>query len=178
MQVSRPLWRKTPLRAALVAALSVATLASLPVQAQQNGTPMTQAPAAVLPGDDFYGYVNGEWMRTTEIPADRSSWGSFASLAEQTNARITALVEALPKNAKAGTEAAQIGDFYRSYMDEAAIEAKGWAPVKPLLKKSTSCMTRPAWRAPWARACAPMSIRSTPPTSLPKTCLACGWRRI
>ena len=135
MQVSRPLWRKTPLRAALIAALSVATLASLPVQAQQSGTPAAQAPAAVLPGDDFYGYVNGEWMRTTEIPADRSSWGSFASLAEETNARITSLVEGLPRNAKAGTEAAQIGDFYRSYMDEAAIEAKGWTPIKPLLKK-------------------------------------------
>ncbi|KAB8041325.1 M13 family metallopeptidase [Janthinobacterium aquaticum] len=135
MQVSRPLWRKTPLRAALIAALSVATLASLPVQAQPGGTPAAQAPAAVLPGDDFYGYVNGEWMRTTDIPADRSSWGSFASLAEATNARILGLVEALPKNAVAGTEAAQIGDFYRTYMDEAAIEAKGWAPIKPLLKK-------------------------------------------
>ena len=92
-------------------------------------------PANVLPGDDFYDYVNGDWLRGTQIPADRSSWGSFAILADATNERIIGLVEGLAAAPRADACARQVSDFYRSWMDEAAIEAKGWAPIKPLLSK-------------------------------------------
>ena len=128
-------WRKT----ALALALSGVALASGAVHARgQDGSvaPVSAAPAAaVLPGDDFYAYVNGDWMRSTAIPDDRSSWGSFAMLANDTNARIIALVEGLATAPGQDAAARQVSDFYRSWMDEAAIEAKGWAPIKPLLKK-------------------------------------------
>ena len=131
-------WRKTPVQAAIALTLAGAALSALPALA--HGQDAASAPAAasaapVLPGDDFYAHVNGDWMRGTAIPADRSSWGSFAMLAEETNRRITALIEALPAGAGQGSEARQVGDFYRSWMDEAAIEAKGWAPIKPMLTK-------------------------------------------
>jgi len=92
-------------------------------------------PGKVLPGDDFYDDVNGDWLRGTQIPADRSSWGSFAILADATNERIIGLVKGLAVAPQAEVSARQVSDFYRSWMDEAAIEAKGWAPIKPLLSK-------------------------------------------
>ena len=131
-------WRQTPVQAAIALVLAGATLASLPAQAHgQDGAASAPAavPAKVLPGDDFYDYVNGDWMRSTQIPADRSSWGSFAMLANATNERIIALIEGLSATQQASAGARQVSDFYRTYMDESAIEAKGWAPIKPLLKK-------------------------------------------
>lgn len=131
-------WRRTPVQAAISLVLAGAALASLPAHAhgQQAATAApAAAPAKVLPGDDFYDYVNGDWMRATEIPADRSSWGSFAMLANATNERIIGLIEGLSATQQADAGARQVSDFYRTYMDESAIEAKGWAPVKPLLKK-------------------------------------------
>lgn len=94
-----------------------------------------QTPAKVLPGDDFFKYVNGDWLAKTDIPADRSSWSAGAALAEETNARITQLIEALIADKKAGGDARKVADFYKAYMDEAGIEARGLAPLKPLLDK-------------------------------------------
>lgn len=135
MHATRPSWRTTPLSAALALALAGAALAGLPAYAAPAASAAATAPAAVLPGDDFFNYVNGDWVRNTQIPADRSSWGSFAGLSDSTNKRIIGLVEGLDSQQNPNAEARQISDFYRSYMDEAAIEAKGWAPLKPLLKK-------------------------------------------
>jgi endothelin-converting enzyme/putative endopeptidase len=97
--------------------------------------PATSAPpanATLRPGDDFFAYANGGWLAKTEIPADRSSWGAMASLAEDTNQRIVKLIE---DAAKGNGEARKVGDYYAAYMDEAAIEAKGTAPLKPQLAR-------------------------------------------
>ncbi|TFW25990.1 M13 family peptidase [Massilia arenosa] len=99
--------------------------AAAPAPAQQNAT--------VLPGDDFYTYVNGAWMNATEIPADKSAWGAGGQLAEDTNQRIVKMIEGLAADKKAKGEARQVGDYYAAYMDEAGIEAKGLAPMKPML---------------------------------------------
>ena len=129
-------WSRTPFQAAIALALAGASLAYVPAQAHGQAAGATAAvPAKVLPGDDFYDYVNGDWLRGTQIPADRSSWGSFAILANATNERIIGLVEGLAAAPQAEASARQVSDFYRSWMDEAAIEAKGWAPIKPLLSK-------------------------------------------
>ena len=95
----------------------------------------TQLHAAPLPGDDFFLFANGDWVEKTEIPPDRSSWGSFAVLAESSNQRIVKLIEAAAADKGAGGEARQIADFYSAFMDEAAIEARGAAPLQPLLQK-------------------------------------------
>ena len=89
--------------------------------------------APVQPGDDFFGYANGDWMARTEIPADRSSWGAFAIMADTTSARIVKLIDEAGADKNASADARKVADFYRSFMDEAAIEAKGTAPLKPLL---------------------------------------------
>ncbi|HEY1092745.1 MAG TPA: M13 family metallopeptidase [Burkholderiaceae bacterium] len=93
------------------------------------------AKATQQPGDDFFRYVNGEWLDKTEIPADRSSWGAGGILIEETNKRIVKLIEAAAADKNAKGEARQVADFYTAFMDEAGIEAKGLAPLQPALEK-------------------------------------------
>lgn len=98
---------------------------------------------SVKPGDDFYKFVNGQWDAKTEIPADRSSWGGFAVLRDLSDQRTRAIIEESAKqNAPAGTVAQKVGDFYASFMDEAAIEARGMEPVKPMLAKIDGLTSR------------------------------------
>lgn len=89
---------------------------------------------SVKPGDDFFGYMNGGWVKTAQIPADRSSWGDVARLREQSLSRVGDILQAAA--AKPGSvNARKFGDYYASYMDEEAIEAKGASPLKPDLAR-------------------------------------------
>jgi putative endopeptidase len=87
---------------------------------------------AVAPGDDFFRYANGTWLKTAEIPADRSSWGASSVLEELTAKRVADLIAGTAKTpATSDPDARKIADTYATFMDEAAIEAKGLAPLKP-----------------------------------------------
>jgi putative endopeptidase len=91
---------------------------------------------SVKPGDSFFGYVNGNWARTTEIPADRSSWGGFGVLVDLSDQRTRAIIEeAARSNGAPGSNERKVGDFFASFMDEAAVEAKGTAPLQPFLAR-------------------------------------------
>jgi predicted metalloendopeptidase len=88
--------------------------------------------ASVAPGDDFSAYANGGWIKATPIPADKPSYGLFEILADQTRKRIQTLIqEAAQEGSAASGDTRKIADFYASFMDEAAIESKGIAPLKP-----------------------------------------------
>ncbi len=129
----------TPIKSAVALALCGASLAFAPAFAAGQATAPKSATATaepqVLPGDDFFTYANGDWLAKTEIPADRSSWGAFAVMAETTNERIRKLIEAAAADKGARGEARMVADYYTSFMDEAGIEAKGTAPLKPVLAK-------------------------------------------
>jgi len=87
---------------------------------------------SVAPGDDFFGYANGAWVKATPIPADRGAHGTGAIIADVTARRVADLIaEAAKSDAPAGSEARKIGDYYAAFMDEAAIEAKGLDAFKP-----------------------------------------------
>ncbi len=90
---------------------------------------------AVKPGDDFGQFVNGVYLKNLEIPADRASFGMFDKLRDLSQERTRGIVEAAAKakGARKGSEEQKVGDFYASFLDEAAIEAKGLAPLKPQL---------------------------------------------
>ncbi|MBV9316104.1 MAG: M13 family metallopeptidase [Gammaproteobacteria bacterium] len=90
---------------------------------------------SVAPGDDFFRFANGKWFATTEIPPDRSSWGTGAELDELTVRRTDELIRAADASAAPGSEARKIGDYYASYMDAAHIEQLGLVPLVPQLKK-------------------------------------------
>ena len=99
-----------------------------------HGVAVTNMDSSVRPGNDFYDYANGGWIKRTEIPADRASVGVFNKLVELTSKRTAGIIdEAAKSKAPAGSSARQIADLYNSYMDEAGIEAKGTTPLKPHL---------------------------------------------
>ncbi|MFC3070371.1 M13 family metallopeptidase [Phenylobacterium soli] len=98
------------------------------------GVDLTNLDPSVAPGDDFFRYANGSWLKRTEIPADRSVYTSFAKLRQVASERTRTLIQAQAEaRAPEGSEARKIGDFYASFMDEAAIEALGATPLKPEL---------------------------------------------
>jgi putative endopeptidase len=112
--------------------------ASSPAPASASAMDLTQKP-----GDDFYAYTNGGWMAATAIPGDRSNWGAGGILVEDTNARIIKLIEAAAQ-AKDGSLPRKVSDFYTSFLDVASIEARGLAPLQPLLKKIAAIDTSEA----------------------------------
>jgi len=100
---------------------------------------------SVVPGDDFNGYANGGWIKSTAIPADKSEYGIFTIMADETRKRLRTLIEDSAKPGAASSEdVRKIGDYYASFMDEAAIESKGIAPLKPQLDAIASIADRHA----------------------------------
>ncbi|WP_324807278.1 M13 family metallopeptidase [Sphingomonas sp. LY29] len=86
---------------------------------------------SVKPGDDFYAYANGGWMRSAQIPADRSSVGGFFIADQQREKNSIELMDGLLKsNAAADTDAGRIANYYKAYLDTAAIDRAGIAPAK------------------------------------------------
>ncbi|MBI2993524.1 MAG: M13 family peptidase [Gammaproteobacteria bacterium] len=81
--------------------------------------------------NDFYRHVNGRWLDTTEIPADKAVWGSFTKLDEDAQGALRDLIETAANDPARtpGSEAQKIGDLYASFMDEAKIEALGLSPL-------------------------------------------------
>ena len=89
---------------------------------------------AVKPGDNFYRYTNGGWMKRTVIPPDRSGIGVFDVLEDLSDKRTLALIEDAGKaHAPAGSDTRKIADLYHSYMDQAGIESRGLKPIEPYL---------------------------------------------
>lgn len=100
------------------------------------GVDISQIDPAIRAGDDFFAMVNGKWVATTPIPAERSSYGAFAQLDENAQAHVRNLVEELVKaNPAPGTAERRIVDSYLSYLDTAAIDAAGLAPARPWLDR-------------------------------------------
>ena len=123
--------------------LSLGLLLSTAAAAQVHGPDLAGMDLKVAPGDDFYAYANGAWIKATEIPADRSSYGSAAILSELTAQRVNELLQAAAaQHARAGSETQQIGDFYASFMDEAAIASKGLTGLEPQLKRIDGIFSR------------------------------------
>jgi putative endopeptidase len=147
-----PLSHRPSIRVSIVSLLSLA-LPVLPVACALVDPPRPQsaavAPAAaghsidlaamdrsVKPGTDFFLYANGAWYAKAQIPPDRTSTGVFFRVTEEVERRTRGLLEEASRSgAEAGSTAQKIGDYYASYLDEAAIEALGIAPLSPALER-------------------------------------------
>jgi len=88
---------------------------------------------SIPPCQDFFQYVCKNWQASNPIPDDQSRWGQFYVLREANLAKLRGLLE--EAGSDASSDAKRVGDFYAACMDEAGIEAKGLAPIKPLLEK-------------------------------------------
>jgi putative endopeptidase len=130
-------------RHALIAPCLLGVLALAP--AGIAGIDLPGMDRSVKPGDDFYAYANGGWMKATEIPPDRSSVGSFSFVEEEVTKRTAALLqEAARAGQPADSDAAKAGAFYQAYMNEKAIEDRGFAPLKAELAEIAAIGDRAA----------------------------------
>lgn len=105
-------------------------------QEQHQALDLSHMDTTIRPQDDFYHYVNGNWMKTAEIPADKARWGSFDELRENTDeAVLKILKESLNETFEKGTDGQKIADLYKSYIDLDNRNQLGIAPIKPYLDK-------------------------------------------
>lgn len=124
--------------AATLGAAAFTTVSAVPGMSAQPkptigafGVDLDARDLSVKPGDNFFNHVNGSWLKNTQIPADRTRWGSFNILADKAERDVRAIIEELAgRQSAAGSVEQKIGDFYRSFMDTNAIEAAGLAPLK------------------------------------------------
>ena len=108
-----------------------------------SGIDFTGMDHSIKPGDDFFSYVNGTWVKNTQIPADRSSTGPTQDLEELTEQRTAALIRNMAKtHPAAGSNERKIADYYAAFMDEADIEKRGLAPLKSELDQIDAIKTR------------------------------------
>ncbi|MEZ5996150.1 MAG: M13 family metallopeptidase [Hyphomonadaceae bacterium] len=95
------------------------------------GVDLSARDSSVSPGQDFFRYVNGGWLNSTEIPADRASWGTFDILLDKADNDVRAVIEEAANSHPApGSNAQKIADFYSAYMDQDAINALGLNPAQ------------------------------------------------
>lgn len=101
---------------------------------QRSGIDLRWVDSGIRPQDDLFGYLNGAWLRTHEIPDDRSQDGAFHALRDNAEADVRVIVEeAAAAGAEPGTAARRIGDLYTSFLDVDRIEELGVGPLRPLL---------------------------------------------
>ncbi len=97
---------------------------------------VTAMDSSVKPGDDFFKYANGTWLKTAKIPDDQSGWGSFYTLFDENQKSLRSILEDASKgNPAKGTMEQKLGDYFASGMDTLAIDKLGSAPLKVMLAK-------------------------------------------
>lgn len=96
-------------------------------QGQESGVD-----ASIAPGDDFFAYANGAWLKANEIPAGKARWDARSEINEVTRQRVASLL-AVAGAEPVGSTARKVADFQAAYLNEAAIEAKGITPQRPML---------------------------------------------
>jgi putative endopeptidase len=116
---------------ALLAACGKKAEAPAAAKALSSGVELANMDKSVRPQDDFFRYVNGTWLKNTQIPADKARYGAFTKLADDSEARLRAIIEeaAAKPGKQPGTDEQKVGDLYGSFMDEARLEELGLKPL-------------------------------------------------
>ena len=122
------------------AVAGIATAADLPAAAkaaQASGIELQYIDKSVRAQDDFFAYATGKWLASTAIPEDKSSWGSFAKLRDDTLPQLRAIIEqaAQDQTVAADSETRKVGDLYASYMDEQRLNKLGMRPIQKELDR-------------------------------------------
>jgi len=115
------------------------TPAAAQPEAQVSGIDLSAMDTTVRPGDDFFAYVNGKWVERTEMPADRSRYGTFDQLRDESQEAVKAIIEEsangdFPK----GSDEQKVGDLYKSYLDWETRDGLGIEPLQPELDRINS----------------------------------------
>jgi endothelin-converting enzyme/putative endopeptidase len=143
------------LASAIVAAVPAIALAAGPRYGTW-GVATEDMDRSVKPGDDFFAYAEGTWLKTHPIPADKTGAGYNYELPDEIEQQVRTMVEQVAANPDSPV-AKKIGDAYAAWMDEKGIEARGLEPLKPYLgridavqdrKQLVKLMAEPAYAAP------------------------------
>ncbi len=106
------------------------------------GVDLAARDLGVSPGDDFFRYANGTWLANTQIPADRTRWGTFDILREKADQDARTIIEEVAlAGGQPGSNQQKIADFYNSFLNQEAIDAAGLAPVQPELDRIAALRT-------------------------------------
>src|SRR5436190_24178836 len=121
-------------------ACAIGLCASVQPQSAQNAPPLDpkNVDSSVKPGDDFFNYANGAWIKRTEIPPEYSRWGAFNELIERNNDSLHTIAEKTSQTSvdpKLAPETQKVGDYYASGMGEKAVEAARPTPRKEEFQK-------------------------------------------
>ncbi|MGH8442359.1 MAG: M13 family metallopeptidase, partial [Nevskiaceae bacterium] len=121
--------------AALV--LLAACAGSPTAPALTSGVETANMDRSVRPQDDFFQFVNGTWLKNTEIPADKARYGSFTQLRDDSEARLRAIIEesSTKANKQPGSDEQKVGDLYNSFMNEARLDEMGLKPIEAELAR-------------------------------------------
>lgn len=139
--MKRPFIKLIPMVLSITLIISLMTSctqkAEVPGSEAKPALNVSNMDTTVKPGDDFFGYANGGWLKKNPIPADESRFGAFEELRNENFNALKELFEnaAAAKNPAKGSIDQKIGDFYASGMDSVNIEKDGIAPLKPELEK-------------------------------------------
>ncbi len=115
---------------------SLFALNQINAQQKNPGINLDLMDKSVKPGDDFFRYVNGSWFDKTEIPADRTRWGSFDELRQNTDKDALAILkDAASKKLDPKSDQAKAVNVYKTYMDTISRNKLGIKPIKPILAK-------------------------------------------
>jgi putative endopeptidase len=110
----------------------------------ESGIDFSHFDRSVRLQDDLFSAVNGHWLKTTTIPRDKASYGSFIELRDLSDQRVHALLDAIVTGPVTGGDAARLGALYRSFMDEARLDERGLAPLAPVLARIRAIDSRAA----------------------------------
>jgi putative endopeptidase len=131
----------------ILAGLLCLSVCAFTIEGGKNGKTKTTSPPkkfidpanmdlSVKPGDDFFEYADGNWIKNNPIPAKETRWGSFGMLNQENTERLLDLLAEVSKTSHpAGTLEQRVGDLYASAMDSLAIEKRGFDPIKPALER-------------------------------------------
>jgi putative endopeptidase len=109
----------------------------------KSGVYLQNLDKSVRPQDDFYRHINGGWLATAQIPADRSNYGTFTKLQEDAERDLRDILEAaVSSKAAPGSDAQKVGDYYASFLDEATVEARGLKPLQDELTRIDGLKTK------------------------------------
>ncbi len=123
----------------MVSSMSLTTMAQAPMK---SGIDLTDLNQNVKPGDDFYDYACGGWMKKNPLPAAYSRYGSFDRLAEDNNKRINGILKELQENSYPnGSVEQKLSDLYKLAMDSARREQEGLAPAMGMIQKMEAAKT-------------------------------------
>jgi putative endopeptidase len=119
-----------------------AAAARAPAAIGSFGIDLTARNLTVKPGDDFFRYASGTWLANTQIPADRTRWGTFDMLRDKSERDVRTIIEEVALTGGAsGTIQQKIADYYNSFLNQDGVDARGLDPVQPEIDQINALRT-------------------------------------